>query len=505
MAITRGTSGAHAAVNSGPASPGIPGTIANNDILLMFAGTGGAPTLSATAGWTLKGTLANGTAHETAVWWKRTTGSETAPTITGATQDLVAYIIPYTGVKTSGDPFNIFGTLGTTTGATVTAPSITTTADNSLIGLVGMWTTTGSGNTLFSGYSGTNPTFTEDEQQRISGNTVDISIAVAGGLQTPAGSTGTRTIASSQSDNTSAFLFALIDAAAASGTSYTLTAAQGTFSETGQTTTLKVARKIVANQSSFSILGGTTNLVAHQSASTLTVTQGAVSIAGQTTNLKVARKIVATQATFTIIGQTTNLSYRSANSVLVAGTGVFSIVAAPVFADYTLPGAKGTFTITGQTTNLTYAPHSGGGAMYTLPVTFGTFSVIGQSTNLIFHDKNQALVVVQGSVSITPFTTNLAYAPGGGLADPGNLIYRKVFQVSISGKTKWVDYLPVKFVVVTTSKANRFDTDGALAVKEIVSTTGLVAWVDYWPVATVAGSGVYRYDDTGYLPIVRLV
>lgn len=196
---------------------------------------------------------------------------------------------------------------------------------------------------------------------------------------------------------------------------------------------------------------------------TLPVTKGTYSVTGTTTNFSLVNhsfKVTVAQGSYALNGQTTNLTY-SRSSVATA-----------------MPASLGTYSITGRTANLTFAPGTGG---------------------------SKVVSAVVGTYSIAPRTTNLVYGPGGGLANPGNLTFRNVFQVSASGRVKWVNYFPVKFIVVTAAKANRFDSDGAMAVKELTSVVGLREWVDYTPVVISTDSGTWRYDDTGYIPVVRIV
>lgn len=203
--------GTFAFANSGAVSPSIPAGIAANDILLCRVGTGGNPTITMPAGWTRKGSpLQNGTANQLTVWWKRTTGSETAPSVGGATQDVLAVICAYSGCITTGDPFDVFGTAGTGNTSPATAPSITTHADGALVLFDSAWTTTGAGNAVYGTPSGTTPTFTLGDQVGLSGNTVDVTLMTSDGTLTTAGATGSVTSTLTQPDNWVAVMSALL-------------------------------------------------------------------------------------------------------------------------------------------------------------------------------------------------------------------------------------------------------------------------------------------------------
>lgn len=86
---------------------------------------------------------------------------------------------------------------------------------------------------------------------------------------------------------------------------------------------------------------------------------------------------------------------------------------------------------------------------------------------------------------------------------PHTIKTSKVFVVSATGRTKWVDYIPVRQVVPGTDKTNRYDQDGALPVTILGSVTGLREWVDYTPVVEVASStNQWRCEADGYIPII---
>lgn len=105
-------------------------------------------------------------------------------------------------------------------------------------------------------------------------------------------------------------------------------------------------------------------------------------------------------------------------------------------------------------------------------------------------------------------STGTIVSSGGvlqGLTDNGTFVKRPIFLVSPSGKVKWVDYIPIKEILVSSIQADRFDDVGALSVKELGSVTGLVAWVDYIPCALVSDPNTWRTDDIGYIPVVKIV
>jgi hypothetical protein len=86
---------------------------------------------------------------------------------------------------------------------------------------------------------------------------------------------------------------------------------------------------------------------------------------------------------------------------------------------------------------------------------------------------------------------------------PHTIKTSKVFVVTTTNRTKWVDYIPVRQVVPGADKTNRYDQDGALPVTILGSVTGLREWVDYTPVVEVgASTNQWRAESDGYIPII---
>lgn len=189
---------------------------------------------------------------------------------------------------------------------------------------------------------------------------------------------------------------------------YTLTAAQGTFSLTGQATALIAARKLVSAQGSFSLTGQTTNFrkgytlsasqasfslsgqtAIFQATRKLTAAQGSYALTGQSTALKAGRKLSADQASFTLTGQNTLFTkgFR-----LTASSGVFSLTgqALNFLRGLRLTANQASFTLTGQTANLVKS--------YVLQASQATFNVTGQTASLI---AARLLTASQSSFALT--------------------------------------------------------------------------------------------------------
>jgi hypothetical protein len=214
MAIARRAVGTVATSNGvSNMLPGIPAGNAANDILVMVATVGGSVTTTMPAGWTQKISRANGANHKLEVWWKRAVGGETSPSVAfSAATDAVGRIVSYSGCVTSGDPFNAFDSQANASSATGTSPAITPTVTNSMILFVGGWSTTGSGTPTSSGYSGTNPAFTESIDNTFSAGTFNTAVCAADGLSTSTSSLGTRTCTWTAADVNSAGMLALSEA-----------------------------------------------------------------------------------------------------------------------------------------------------------------------------------------------------------------------------------------------------------------------------------------------------
>jgi hypothetical protein len=119
-----------AASFSSPTGPvALPAGIVAGDILLMITAD---PSAAAVSGWTVK---SNGTPYGLTVYWRRATGSDTAPTIPAVSEN-VAFIVAYRGCVSSGDPFEAFSHNESPNG-NVTTASVTTLSSNAMLVSVG--------------------------------------------------------------------------------------------------------------------------------------------------------------------------------------------------------------------------------------------------------------------------------------------------------------------------------------------------------------------------------
>lgn len=173
------------------------------------------------------------------------------------------------------------------------------------------------------------------------------------------------------------------------------------------------------------------------------------------------------------------------------GTGVAGVTS------FTLTANSGTFAMTGEAATLS-AP--GGATSFTLLANSGTFNMSGATST-----TSVGINAVTGLFAFLPQNASLNW-PQGGLVDTGVFGYKNVFVLgSNTGLVQWVDYIPVQFLTVTADKVDRYVPGGALACKALGSVTGLTKWVDYIPVFVTSNTGTFRTDDTGYIPMVKLV
>jgi hypothetical protein len=122
-------------------------------------------------------------------------------------------------------------------------------------------------------------------------------------------------------------------ASTGTGPTYTLTAAQGSFTLTGQAAGLTASRLLTAAQGSFALTG-------------------------QAATLKAARLITAAQGSYTLTGQDATLTYTPAVTyTLTAAQGAFTLTgqAAGLTAARLLTAAQGTYSLTGVAAGLTYS------------------------------------------------------------------------------------------------------------------------------------------------------
>lgn len=167
-----------------------------------------------------------------------------------------------------------------------------------------------------------------------------------------------------------------ITAPAGSG-AYTLTAAQGSYSLTGQSAALRAARTIAAAQGTYSLTGQAVGLLA---ARKVVAAQGSYSLTGQAAGLTATRNVTAAQGTYTITGQ-----------------------AAGLLKGQTLAADQGAYTLTGQAAGLI--------ATRSLLAGAGSYALTGQDVTLLYGSSAKSIAAEQGFYTLTGQDAALTYTP----------------------------------------------------------------------------------------------
>lgn len=180
---------------------------------------------------------------------------------------------------------------------------------------------------------------------------------------------------------------------------YTLTAAQGSFTLTGQAAALRAARLLTAAQGSHTLTGQAANLLAGRR---LAAAQGSFALTGQSANLLAQRILAASQGAYALTGQDASLL---AARKLTADHGAFTLTGqdAALLANrlMTLTAEMGSFGLTGQDVGLLAGRRLTAGQ--------GSFSLSGQDAVL---RAARRIAAGQGSITITGQSVTLTYSGG---------------------------------------------------------------------------------------------
>jgi hypothetical protein len=143
-------------------------------------------------------------------------------------------------------------------------------------------------------------------------------------------------------------------------TNYTLAGSAGTYSISGQTATVALARPLSGSAGSYTITGQNAAVVVARKLSGLA---GTYTIAGQTAVVAVARKLSGSAGSYSINGQN-----------------------ATVLRAVNLSGNAGVYTYAGQPANAVYTPGAGAVA-YTLDGLAGNYAITGQDATAGYVKK----------------------------------------------------------------------------------------------------------------------
>ncbi len=175
-----------------------------------------------------------------------------------------------------------------------------------------------------------------------------------------------------------------------------LTANYGTFTLTGQSTTLKTARTLTAAQGSYTLTGQSATLTKAVSY-TLTAAQGTFTLTGQAAGLAATRTLALAQGTFTLTGQDTALK---TSRTLSLAHGSFAITGQDATITKTtalsLTAEAGSFSLSGQAVTLT--------TQRKVQADHGNYTITGQDAQTLTTRK---LAAEYGSFSLTGYATGL--------------------------------------------------------------------------------------------------
>jgi hypothetical protein len=198
------------------------------------------------------------------------------------------------------------------------------------------------------------------------------------------------------------------DSAAVTG--YTLTAAQGSLTLSGQAATPKYGRLLTAAQGSYTLSGQAAGLLFGYR---LTAAQGSYALTGQAAGLAYSGStytLVAAQGSLTLTGQAAGLLTAR---LLTAAQGSYALTgqAAGLLFGYRLTAAQGAHTLTGQAAGLL--------AARLLTAAQGSYTLSGQAVALLIA---RLIAAGQGGYTLTGRAVALTYS-GDTFTTPANRIY----------------------------------------------------------------------------------
>ncbi len=235
-----------------------------------------------------------------------------------------------------------------------------------------------------------------------------------------------------------------------SGTAYSLSLAQGSYSLGGQTVGLRSARRVTAAQGSYALNGQSVGLAYSGAARTIAVAQGSYTLNGQAKGLRADRKIAAAQGSYALTGQALALKHAvklqvaqgsyalNGQSVglagpivgyaLAMGQGSYSYTGSDAAVDVGINIGTGTYTLTGNAVGLkagrktsmgqgsyTYSGQALGlGIARTMSLAQGAYALSGQAVGLDQHAPAPRITIATGSYSLIGNQVTLLYSGNKG-------------------------------------------------------------------------------------------
>ena len=202
-------------------------------------------------------------------------------------------------------------------------------------------------------------------------------------IGTKAGVSGTTTV---RGDGAYIAVVGLSLKGSVAGGDFTLTAAQGSYTLTGQAATLTADRTIVAAQGSYTLTGQAAGLLADR---LLTSAQGSYTLSGQAAGLEAARLLTSAQGSYALTGQDAGLNY---GRFITADQGSYTLTGqdAGLLISRLLTAAQGSYALTGQAAGLLSDRLLAAGQ--------GSYALTGQAAGLY---AGRLVTAGQGSYTLT--------------------------------------------------------------------------------------------------------
>lgn len=307
---------------AGDQTPELPSGWQVDDFHLLLVESANEAVPAVSAGWTQlssspqgTGVAAGTTATRVTAYYRIAQSSDAAPTVDDAGNHTFSVILGWSGVDTSS-PIDAQAGGTASSSTSVSFPNVTTTVANAEIIHLFAWATDSA-----SGQAGaaTNGNLTSITERLDEGTTAANGggISVITGTKASVGAIGNTTLTAAAA--TVQGLITLALKPAGGGSTYTLTAGAGSFTETGQAASTLVGRSIAANAAALVFAGQVASLLRGY---TVGAGAGGITLAGLAAAMLSAHLIGASSGAFSLASPDATLASSSLNSfALTAGAG----------------------------------------------------------------------------------------------------------------------------------------------------------------------------------------
>ena len=356
----------------------LPTGIVSGNLLLVFVRAAAAGAVGWPAGWTeLFEDASDASDDVTALAWRKADGTEGATIdVTHGSAKLAALSWRITGAEDPAIQAPQFSTVAT---GTSTAP------DSSSLSPTGgakdyLWLALAA----YEGEQSLTPTYPTN----YSSNQLTVGTGTGGAIATNCRVSGSNRTNNAASEDPGAYTISVSDdwsawtVAIHPFSGYVLTAANGSFSLTGQAANTLKGYRAPADSGSFS-LSGQDAVLRH--GYSLVAGQGAFTLTGNAAGLQATRQLAASFGSFALSGQAAVLARQI---TLIAASGAFGLTgeAAGALAARQIAAALGTFAFTGQPATLLKA--------WRLSAALGSYALTGQAAGLIYSGGGAGPVLV---------------------------------------------------------------------------------------------------------------